>query len=49
MRDPATWPRLGLGCATLGTPAPDVTDAQADAVIVTAIDRGIRFFDVAPL
>jgi D-threo-aldose 1-dehydrogenase len=49
MRDPATWPRLGLGCATLGTPPPDLTDADADAVIVTAIDRGIRFFDVAPL
>lgn len=49
MRDPATWPRLGLGCATLGTPPPDLSDAEADAVIVTAIDRGIRFFDVAPL
>lgn len=49
MRDRDTWPRLGLGCATLGTPPPDLSDAEADAVIVTAIDRGIRFFDVAPL
>jgi D-threo-aldose 1-dehydrogenase len=49
MHASATWPRLGLGCATLGTPPPYLSDSEADAVIVTAIDRGIRFFDVAPL
>ncbi|MEP7207514.1 MAG: aldo/keto reductase [Casimicrobiaceae bacterium] len=43
------WPRLGLGCATLGTPAPALADAAAEAVIEAAIDAGIRFFDVAPL
>ncbi len=41
------WPRLGLGCASLG--APDLSDADAERVIATAITRGIRFFDVAPL
>jgi D-threo-aldose 1-dehydrogenase len=43
------WPRLGLGCASLGTPSPALGDADADAVIRAAIERGIRFFDVAPL
>jgi D-threo-aldose 1-dehydrogenase len=43
------WPRLGLGCATLGTPPPALTDGEAETVIAAAIDRGIRFFDVAPL
>lgn len=41
------WPRLGLGCASLG--APDVPDRDAEAVIEAAIDAGIRLFDVAPL
>jgi len=49
MRAPDTWPRLGLGCAALGTPPPDLTDRDAEAVMVAAIERGIRFFDVAPL
>lgn len=49
MRAAATWPRLGLGCATLGTPPPALSDADAEAVIAAAIVRGIRFFDVAPL
>jgi D-threo-aldose 1-dehydrogenase len=43
------WPRLGLGCAALGTPPPSLTDDDAQAVIAAAIERGIRFFDVAPL
>jgi len=42
-------PRLGLGCASLGTPAPALSDADAEAVIAAAWERGIRFFDVAPL
>lgn len=42
-------PRLGLGCATLGTPSPQLADEDAEAVIAHAIARGIRFFDVAPL
>jgi D-threo-aldose 1-dehydrogenase len=42
-----SWPRLGLGCASLG--APDLPDRDAEAVIAAAIERGIRFFDVAPL
>ncbi|HZQ62300.1 MAG TPA: aldo/keto reductase, partial [Casimicrobiaceae bacterium] len=43
----STWPRIGLGCASLG--APSRSNAEAEAVIVAAIDAGIRFFDVAPL
>jgi D-threo-aldose 1-dehydrogenase len=42
-------PRLGLGCASLGTPEPQLSDADAEGVIAAAIERGIRFFDVAPL
>ena len=42
-------PRLGLGCASLGTPAPALSDRDAEAVIAAAWERGIRFFDVAPL
>ncbi|MBS0322110.1 MAG: aldo/keto reductase [Proteobacteria bacterium] len=43
------WPRLGLGCAALGTPAPGVTDATAAATLDLAWERGIRCYDVAPL
>lgn len=43
------WPALGLGCASLGTPSPALSDGDAEAVIVKAIEHGIRFFDVAPL
>jgi D-threo-aldose 1-dehydrogenase len=49
MHLPDTWPRVGLGCAALGTPPPALSDAQAEAVIDAAISRGMRFFDVAPL
>ncbi len=41
------WPRVGLGCASLGSPA--LANDEAEAVIGAAIERGIRFFDVAPL
>jgi D-threo-aldose 1-dehydrogenase len=43
------WPRVGLGCAALGTPPPGLADSTAVAVIEAAIVHGIRFFDVAPL
>ena len=49
LQAPRVWPRIGLGCATLGTPPPGLTDVDAERVIATAIERGIRFFDVAPL
>src|SRR3954471_1181619 len=42
-------PRLGLGCATLGTPAPTLSDRDAESVMAAAIERGVRFFDVSPL
>jgi D-threo-aldose 1-dehydrogenase len=45
----SSLPRLGLGCAALGTPSPALEDGDAEAVIAAAIERGIRFFDVAPL
>ncbi len=46
---PRSRPRLGLGCATLGTPAPQLDDAAAQDVMTAAYERGIRCFDVAPL
>ena len=49
MNTSTTSTRLGLGCASLGTPPPQLQDGDAEAVIAAAIDRGIRFFDVAPL
>ena len=49
MIDAAHWPRLGLGCASLGTPPPALSDSDAVAVMSAAFARGIRFFDVAPL
>jgi len=49
MRAPESWPRLGLGCAVLGTPPTELSDRDAEAVMSAAIERGIRFFDVAPL
>jgi len=45
----ATSPRVGVGCASLGTPEPQLSDRDAEAVIAAALHRGIRFFDVAPL
>ncbi len=44
---PAAWPHLGVGCATLA--APQVSEHDAAATLAQAIDRGVRFFDVAPL
>lgn len=49
MIDAAHWPRLGLGCASLGTPPPALSDRDAVDVMSAAFARGIRFFDVAPL
>ena len=49
-RAPTRWPRLGLGCAALGTPPPRLDRCtMPKRVIAAAIERGIRFFDVAPL
>ena len=42
------WPRLGLGCAALTAPGAD-GERNALAVIEHAWERGIRFFDTAPL
>jgi D-threo-aldose 1-dehydrogenase len=41
------WPRVGVGCASLA--APSVSERDADATLARAIERGVRFFDVAPL
>lgn len=42
------WPRLGLGCAALAAPGAS-GERSARAVIEHAWERGIRFFDTAPL
>lgn len=41
--------RLGLGCAPLGNLYTAIDDAGATAVVDTAWDAGIRYFDTAPL
>ena len=43
------FPPLGLGTAPLGGLYSPVSDEQAHEVIGAAWDRGIRFFDTAPL
>jgi len=40
---------LGLGCAPLGNLYRAIDDESASAVVDTAWDAGIRFFDTAPL
>lgn len=45
--DPVAWPRIGVGCASLA--APGVSERDAEATLARAIERGVRFFDVAPL
>ncbi len=44
-----TTPRVGLGCAALGNLYEPVADDEARATVDAAWDRGIRFFDTAPL
>ena len=41
------WPRIGIGCASLGSP--DVAERDAEATLAAAVEHGVRFFDVAPL
>lgn len=41
--------RLGLGCAPLGGLFEEVSDEAAIATVDAAWDRGVRFFDTAPL
>ncbi len=41
--------RLGLGTAPLGGLYAEVSDADAHAVVDTAFDLGLRYFDTAPL
>ena len=40
---------LGLGCAPIGNLYEPVSDEEAHAVVHTAYDAGLRFFDTAPL
>ncbi|MFB2579708.1 aldo/keto reductase [Herbiconiux sp. P15] len=39
---------VGLGCAPIGNLFSAVDDADSDATLAEALDRGIRFFDTAP-
>ena len=47
--DPAPDARLGLGCAPIGGLYEQVSDEAARAVVDRAWERGLRFFDTAPL
>jgi D-threo-aldose 1-dehydrogenase len=39
---------FGLGCATLGGNMEAVSEAEAKAIVATAFEEGIRYFDTAP-
>lgn len=39
---------FGLGCAPIGNLYHAVAEADADATVAAALERGIRFFDTAP-
>ena len=41
--------RVGLGCAALGNLYAPVSEADAGATVAAAWERGVRFFDTAPL
>lgn len=41
-------PKLGLGCAPLGGLLDGVSPHNAAAVLETALERGVRYFDTAP-
>jgi D-threo-aldose 1-dehydrogenase len=41
-------PKLGLGCAPLGGLMDGVSPDAAAAVLATALERGVRYFDTAP-
>ena len=41
-------PAFGLGCGTLGDPDEITTEAQAEATLNAAWQRGVRYFDTAP-
>lgn len=41
-------PRYGMGCSALGNLYAAIDDAAATATVLRAIERGIRYFDVAP-
>jgi len=42
-------PRVGIGTAPLGNMFRAHTDAEADAVLASAVAHGLRYFDTAPL
>lgn len=42
-------PPIGIGCAALAVQSPDTGDEAAEDLLVHAIDKGVRHFDVAPL
>lgn len=45
---PGASASVGLGCAPIGNLYSDVDEGAAEATVVTALERGIRFFDTAP-
>lgn len=45
---PADWPRLGMGCASLGNIFAHYSEAEAQATFAAAWAAGVRYFDTAP-
>jgi D-threo-aldose 1-dehydrogenase len=42
-------PRIGIGTASLGNFLAPLSDEAADAALSAAVERGLRYFDTAPL
>lgn len=42
-------PRIGIGTASLGNFLAPLSDEEADAALSAAVERGLRYFDTAPL
>lgn len=47
-RFPQDWPRLGMGCASLGNIFHLYTEDEAAGTFAAAWEAGVRFFDTAP-
>ncbi|WP_370017388.1 aldo/keto reductase [Planotetraspora sp. GP83] len=48
MTEPLKLPDVGLGGGPLGNYLRPISDAQAEAVVQTAWEEGVRYFDTAP-
>jgi len=45
---PESWPRFGMGTASLGNIFATYSEAEAQDTLAAAFDAGVRYFDTAP-